>query len=139
MKYNKNTINIIIFLILVLLIILVVYLIKSHEKMEPNLGSGEAKLWILNKCLTYKDLKVIVRGDGDAILYNSSIAPDKMSIPITIPNNAAGSTLLKTVTTIAGSTYPKNITARKGHNYSISIDKDYMDPAGKPKFLVQET
>ena len=136
MKYNKNTINIITFLILVLLIILVIYLIKSHEKMEINAGAGETKLWILNKSISYKDLRVTVKGDKDVILYSSSIAPDKMSPPITIPDNTSGRTVIHTSIYISGSTYTKNFTAIKGQYYSMVIDKDYMNPSGGPKIVI---
>jgi hypothetical protein len=136
MKSQTKIVCTVVILLLLLAILLVIFLNKSHEKMEVNAGAGETKLWILNKSISYKDLRVTVKGDKDVILYSSSIAPDKMSPPITIPDNTSGRTVIHTSIYISGSTYTKNFTAIKGQYYSMVIDKDYMNPSGGPKIVI---
>ena len=141
MKYNNNsTIMVISIVILVIaVIVLVVYLIKSKDKLELNLGAKKdkkAKLWILNKSITYTDLRVTVR-ERDAILYSAPLGPDKMTPPITaVFEDGGNSTVFHTNININGTIYPKSFTVLKGHNYSMTIDKDYMNPSGGPKIVV---
>jgi hypothetical protein len=143
MKYNNNSpIMVISIVILVIaVIVLVVYLIKSKDKLELNLGAKKdkkAKLWILNKSMTY-DLRVTVR-EGDAILYSAPLGPGKMTIPITaVFEDGGNSTVFHTDIDINGTIYPKIFTVLKGHNYSIIIDKDYMNPSGGPKIVMEQT
>jgi len=136
MKSQTKIVCTVVILLLLLAILLVIFLNKSHEKMEVNAGAGETKLWVLNKSISYKDLRVTIKGDKDKILYSSSIAPDKMSPPITIPDNTSGRTVIHASIYISGSTYTKNFTAIKGQYYSMVIDKDYMSPSGGPKIVI---
>lgn len=147
MKNNNSTIMIIsIVILLVAVVILVVYLIKSNEKLEINLGAkkDKSKLYILNKYNEYRDLSVTVR-EGDVILYSAPIGPDRMTPPITVMfNDGADSTVLHTNIYIAGSIYPKRLTVSNKYDYTMIIDKDYdmrdnpQGPTAKPKIVVTE-